>query len=213
MGEDLLDRGCLQDRSDDLQLAAAVRAALKVEIKDALEQTGPTRAMRPVRCVVGLARLQLRRRGEFGLFWHNLRAHLRIRCQHPMKSLSKDGFAGGWAGEDGQAPGQAPHQARAGAAGRDDAASGRQHASVSARSGVGPGGDDGRCDQRAHEHVFLRPGGHRLELPWAGSQHCALRAVCQPVLRPGKPILHDARGGRQGDYRMDCCSTTLCLLR
>ncbi len=85
MGEDLLDHGRLQDRCDDLQLAAAVRAVLKVEIKDALEQTGQTRAMRPVRSVVGLARLRLRRRGEFGIFWHNLRAHLRIRHQHPMK--------------------------------------------------------------------------------------------------------------------------------
>jgi hypothetical protein len=33
--EDLLDDGLLQDRSDDLQLAAAVRAVLQVEIRRA----------------------------------------------------------------------------------------------------------------------------------------------------------------------------------
>jgi hypothetical protein len=35
--EDLLDDRLLQDRSDDLQLTATVRAVLKVEIKHALE--------------------------------------------------------------------------------------------------------------------------------------------------------------------------------
>ncbi len=75
MGEDLLDHRRLQDRRDDLQLAAAVRAVLKVEIEDALEQTGPARAMWPVRTVC-LARVRLRCRGGFVIFWHYLRAQL-----------------------------------------------------------------------------------------------------------------------------------------
>ena len=40
------------------------------------------------------------------------------------------------------------------------------------------------------EHVLLRPGGHGVELSWPGPEHCTLWAVCQPVHRPGQPLLH-----------------------
>jgi hypothetical protein len=38
VSEDLLDHRLLQDRRNDLQLAAAVRAVLLVDVKDVLEQ-------------------------------------------------------------------------------------------------------------------------------------------------------------------------------
>jgi hypothetical protein len=41
-GSDLFDDRLLQDRCDELQITAAVRAALKVAIKDALEQPRPS---------------------------------------------------------------------------------------------------------------------------------------------------------------------------
>ena len=56
MSEDLLDDRRLQDRGDKLQLAAAVRAVLKVELEDALEQPGPTQPHRTVMRTVRLAR-------------------------------------------------------------------------------------------------------------------------------------------------------------
>lgn len=40
--EDLLDDRLFLDRRNDLQFAAAVRAVLHVDLKDALEHLGPT---------------------------------------------------------------------------------------------------------------------------------------------------------------------------
>jgi len=56
--EDFLDHRLLKDGGDDLQLAAAVRAVLEVEIKHALEQPHPTQ---PHRAVVRTVRLALGR--------------------------------------------------------------------------------------------------------------------------------------------------------
>ena len=46
MREDLLDDWLLQDGGDDLQLAAAVRAALEINLENVLELPGPSRAYR-----------------------------------------------------------------------------------------------------------------------------------------------------------------------
>ena len=62
MGEDLLDHWRFQDRRDDLQLAAAVRAMLHVDLEHALEQPSPD-TNSPVDCLClarGLATGQAR---------------------------------------------------------------------------------------------------------------------------------------------------------
>jgi hypothetical protein len=46
--EDLLNDRLLQEGGDDLQLTAAVRAVLEVELEHPLEQPGPTQPHRPV---------------------------------------------------------------------------------------------------------------------------------------------------------------------
>ena len=85
--EDLLDHRLFQNRGDDLQLAAAVRAVLQVELKHALEQPRPTQ---PHRAVVRTVRLALggRRglRGRIGLSRHHLRAQLGVGCQHAVEA-------------------------------------------------------------------------------------------------------------------------------
>lgn len=55
MGEDLLDDRPFQDGGDDLELAAAVRAVLHVDVKHALEQAGPADSARPALDGLGLA--------------------------------------------------------------------------------------------------------------------------------------------------------------
>jgi len=46
VSQDLLDHRPLEDARDDLQLAAAVRTVLHVDVKDALEQLRPADASR-----------------------------------------------------------------------------------------------------------------------------------------------------------------------
>ena len=79
--EDLLDDRRFQDRRDDLQLTAAVRAVLQVEIEDALEQPGPTEphraAVRAVRFAGGGYR---RLGGRHRIVWNHLGAQLGVGC-------------------------------------------------------------------------------------------------------------------------------------
>ena len=74
--EDLLDHRLLQDRRDDLELAAAVRTVLQVEIEHAFVQLGPTQ---PHRALTRAVRLALGGRcflgGRLGLLRHLLRHH------------------------------------------------------------------------------------------------------------------------------------------
>ena len=62
MRRDLLDDRLRQEGDDDLQPASAVRAVLKVQIEDALEQPRPTQRYRPVVRIDSLALGGLRRR-------------------------------------------------------------------------------------------------------------------------------------------------------
>ena len=50
VGEDLLDHRLFQDRGDDLQFTAAVRAVLQVEVEHPLEQPSPD-TNSPVDCL------------------------------------------------------------------------------------------------------------------------------------------------------------------
>ena len=85
--EDLLDDRRLQDRSDDLQLAAAVRAVLEVDLEDPFEQPGPAHshrlAMRAVRLALGglgcLSALVRPLR-------HHRRTQLGVGCQHAVEA-------------------------------------------------------------------------------------------------------------------------------
>jgi len=77
--QDLLDHRLLQDGGDDLQLAAAVRAVLQVEVEHPLEQLGPAQ---PHRVVMRTARLALGGwsglRGRLSLLRHHQRAQLGV---------------------------------------------------------------------------------------------------------------------------------------
>ena len=85
--EDLLDHRRFQDRRNDLQLAAAVRAVLQTELEHALEQLGPAR---PYSAVMRTGRLALGGlcvlRGRLGLLRHPQCAHLGVGCQHTMEA-------------------------------------------------------------------------------------------------------------------------------
>jgi len=83
--EDLFDHWLFHDRRDDLQLAAAVRAVLHVDLEDPLEQLGPAQ---PNRTVVRTGRLVLGRRydlhGWFAFLRHHLRSQLGVGCQYAV---------------------------------------------------------------------------------------------------------------------------------
>ena len=76
-----------QDRRDDLQLTATVRAVLQVEIEHPLEQLGP---VQPHRAVMRADRLALGGlcflRGHLGLLRQHHRAQLGVRYQHTMEA-------------------------------------------------------------------------------------------------------------------------------
>jgi hypothetical protein len=77
--EDLLDDRRFQDRRNDLELAAAVRAVREVDREHALEQLGPAQAHRSVARTVRLARGGWRGLcGRLGLLRHHQRAQLGI---------------------------------------------------------------------------------------------------------------------------------------
>jgi len=61
--EDPLDHWRFEDGGNDLELAAAVRAVLEVDLEDALERPGPTAARRPAVCAAWLSGDELRRAG------------------------------------------------------------------------------------------------------------------------------------------------------
>ncbi len=93
--EDLLDHRLLEDRRDDLQLAAAVRAVRHVDLEHALEQLGPAQ---PHWAVVRARRLAFGGRcgqrgwfGRLGLWRHHLRAQLGVGCENAV--LAKRGSA------------------------------------------------------------------------------------------------------------------------
>ena len=76
----------LQDRSDDLQRATAVRAVRQVDPEDVLEQAGPTRPHRPMVCTARLAiggRLCLR--GHLGPSPHHHRRQRGVGCRQAKK--------------------------------------------------------------------------------------------------------------------------------
>ena len=94
-----------QDRCDDLELAAAVRAVLQVEIEQPLEQLGPARAHRSV---VRTVRVALGRscclRGRLRLLrhhlWHHQRPQPGVGCQRAVvraaggRALARRGLQG-----------------------------------------------------------------------------------------------------------------------
>ena len=82
--EDALDHRRLQDRGDNLQLAAAVRAVLHVDLEHALEQSRPADARRPAAQVIRLVFLRFRSGSTVVIVpcRHHLRAQLGVGCQH-----------------------------------------------------------------------------------------------------------------------------------
>jgi len=76
-----------EDRRDDLQLAAAVRAMRLVDLEHPLEQLGPAQ---PHWAVIGARRLALDwrcgLRGWFGLLRLYLRAQFGVGCQNAMEA-------------------------------------------------------------------------------------------------------------------------------
>jgi len=68
---------------------------------------------------------------------------------------------------------------------------------VGARADLGSGGDPRRCHQRAHQHVLLHRGRHRLEFSRYRADAGAPRNVLQPVHRPGQSLLSHPGGGWQ----------------
>ena len=85
VGKDLLDHGLFEDRRDDLQAAAAVRAMLDVDLKYAPEQFGPAQTrwavMHTERLTFGW-RCGLR--GLFGFLRHHQRAQLCAGCENAV---------------------------------------------------------------------------------------------------------------------------------
>ena len=85
--EDLLDERRFQDRRDDLEFAATVRAMLHVDLELALEQRSPAQAHRAVVHTVRPAIGGWRElTGRLDLLLHNQRAPHGIGCQHTMES-------------------------------------------------------------------------------------------------------------------------------
>ena len=112
--------------------------------------------------------------------------------------LGEEQAAGAWEGGTREGPGEAREAPRAGAAARDDAAPGRQHARAGAGVVVGPGGDDGRRDERALLDVPVRGGEDLEQLPRGGGDDPRARPVLLAVHGPGVALLDDAGGGREG---------------
>ena len=90
MREEAGDGGRILDDRDELQLPAAVRAALDVDIEYALQQLRPTHAplrtpdrqVGAIACVHGCGCARRRRYR----YRHHRLAQCRVRCQHPMKA-------------------------------------------------------------------------------------------------------------------------------
>ena len=63
---------------------------------------------------------------------------------------------------------------------------------------AGPGGEHGRCHERGLFGLSGGGGKHALELPGAPGDDRGEGSVLQLLHRPGKPLLRDAEGRRQG---------------